>query len=1003
MAGTSAQGPGSGGGRGAEHPAAAHDWRQGRFPHLMRRRIQEILLVSSPFDAFILEEDGLSTEVLYAEYADLGLTHAPNITRVATGEEALTAIGDGGFDLVITMLRLGDMDVAKFAQAVRRRRPHVPIVLLIANDWELARLTQQTTRPDVDGTYVWYGDTKVILAMIKVLEDRFNAEHDTRVGDVGVIVLVEDSVRFRSSLLPVIYSQLVRQTRAVMADGLNHLDRLLRMAARPKVLIAETFEEAVHLYQRFRKHLVGVVTDVGFPRDGRLDPQAGIAFIQLLRGDLPDVPVLLQSSDEANRRPAEQLGVGFLHKASATLPDDLRRFMLDHFGFGDFVFRTPDGQEVGRARDLRGMLQALRDVPAVTIEYHARHNHFSNWFRARTEFAVARRLRPRRVSEFSDLEDLRRYLMRSVADVLRQNRRGVVEDFSRERFDAGCRFARIGGGALGGKARGLAFVHALLAGTAFEAEFPDIHIHVPRSVVLGTDVFDEFLDANNLRRFALEVSEDDALARAFLAGRLPDEVEDSLRVFLDLTREPLAVRSSSLLEDSQYHPFAGVYETHMLPNNHADDGVRLGHLCDAVKLVYASTFFAAPRRYLEATPHRLEDEKMAVILQPVVGAAHGRYHYPNFAGVARSYNYYPFGTMRPEEGVAGVVLGLGRLVVEGGPALRFCPAHPQVLPQMGDPDEFLNQSQRTFDALDLGHSADRPRPGRDACVVRLELEEAERHQTLALVGSVWSPDDQAFYDGIERPGVRAVTFARVLKANAFPLARLLQRVLGLSRAGMGGAVEIEFAVNVESRPPEFTVLQIRPGGNLPGHDEMDLDGLPRERMVCFSPKALGHGCIAGLGDIVYVRPDRFDPTQTARMAEEIGVLNERLLAANRPYLLIGPGRWGSSHHGLGIPVQWGQISAARVIVETTLDNFVVEPSQGSHFFHNLTSFGVAYLTVNPRAAEGFVEWSWLSAQRVETEGVFVRHVRLDHALEVRVNGPRSQAAVLKPTRPTATD
>lgn len=991
--------PSSTRGTGADRAAAGHDWRHGRFPHLMRRRIQEILLVSSPFDAFILEEDGLSTEVLYAEYADLGLTHAPNITRVATGEEALAAITEGHFDLVVTMLRLGDMDVTKFVQAVRARRPGLPVVLLIANDWELARITQPSSRLPVDGTFVWHGDTKVILAMIKLLEDRFNAEHDTRVGDVGVIILVEDSVRFQSSLLPIIYSQLVRQTRAVMADGLNHMDRLLRMAARPKVLLAESFEGALDLYRQFRRHLFGVITDVAYPRGGRVDSRAGLALIEYLRGELPDLPVLLQSSDEANRALAEGLGVSFLHKGSPTLLDDLRHFMLAHFGFGDFVFRLPDGGEVGRARDLRGMVQTLREVPAASIEYHARHNHFSNWFRARTEFAVARRLRPRRVSEFGDLEELRRYLIRAVADVLRQNRRGVVEDFSRERFDAGCRFARLGGGALGGKARGLAFVDALLAGANLDAEFPEVHVQVPRSVVIGTDVFDEFLDTNGLRRAALDATDDDETARAFLAGRLPEDIVDGLRVFLDLVRGPLAVRSSSLLEDSQYHPFAGVYDTHMLPNNHADERVRLEHLCNAIKLVYASTFFAAPRRYLEATPHRLEEEKMAVLLQPVVGAARGHYHYPDLAGVARSYNYYPFGAMRPEDGVAGVVLGLGRLVVEGGPALRFCPAHPQVLPQMSDAEEFLNQSQRTFYALDLSRSDLPPRPGPDACLARLDLADAEQHGTLALAGSVWSADNQAFHDGIERPGVRVVTFARVLKAEAFPLARLLQRVLALGRSGLNGPVEIEFAANLDARPREFAVLQIRPGGGVPGRDDVELDDLPRDHMVCFSPKALGHGRIFGLGDVVYVRPERFDPTRTADMADEIGRLNELLLAANRPYLLIGPGRWGSSHQGLGIPVQWAQISAARVIVETTLDNFVVEPSQGSHFFHNLTSFGVAYLTVNPRLAEGFVDWDWLAGQPVQGEGTYVRHVRLDHALEARVDGVRSHAAVLKRSLP----
>jgi len=978
-----------------EEPVGGHDWRATRFPHLMPRRIQDVLLVSSPYDSFILEEDGLSTEVIAAEYVDLGLTHAPSFTRVATGEEALAAIRSRPFDLVITLLRLGDMDVARFAQAVRGLKPELPVVLLVANDWELARLTQQHARPAVDGLYVWYGDSKIILAIIKVLEDRCNVEHDTRVGDVSVIVLVEDSVRFRSSLLPIIYSQLVRQTRAVMADSLNHMDKLLRLAARPKVLVAETFEQGLELFGRFRKHIFGVISDVAYPRGGRHDPEAGLAFIREIRAEMPDVPALLQSSDPGNRQLAEQLGVSFLHKKSPSLLDDVRNFMLGNFGFGDFVFRTPEGREVARASDLRSMARVLRDVPVESIEYHARHNHFSNWFRARTEFALARRMRPRRVSEFRDLESIRHYLIRGLNEALRQERRGVVEDFSRERFDAGCAFARIGGGALGGKARGLAFVNALLAGANLDTEFPGVHVHVPRSVVIGTDVFDDFLDVNQLQRSALLADDDERIRQTFLAARLPENVVANLRAFLDSVRGPVAVRSSSLLENSQYHPFAGVYDTHMLPNNHPDDRVRLTQLESAVKLVFASTFFTATRRYLEATPYRIDEEKMAVILQPVVGSRHGDYHYPDFAGAARSYNYYPFGAMRPEDGVAGVALGLGQTVMEGGQALRFCPAFPQVLPQLSDSEEFLNQSQRTFYALDLLAEQNARAIARDTGIVRLDLEQAERHGTLAPLGSVWSADDQALYDGIGRAGVRVVTFAHILKSETFPLAALLCRLLALGRAGLNNPVEIEFAVNLESSPPEFAVLQIRPCCDGNGGERVELGDLPRAQLLCYSPHALGNGLIHGLGDVVYVKPGQFNPACTPAMAEQIGRLNDELLAANRPYLLLGPGRWGTTHSWLGIPVHWSQICAARIIVETTLEDFVVEPSQGSHFFQNLTSFGIAYLAVNPHSDDGFIDWPWLEAQPAEHETEYVRHVRLAHSLEARVNGEISCAAVLK--------
>lgn len=982
--------------RSPDETAGGHDWRAGRFPNLMPRRIQEVLLVSSPYDSFILEEDGLLTEMVASEYQDLGLTHSPNITRVSTGEEALAAIRERPFDLVITMLRLGDMDVGRFGGAVRRLNADLPLVLLIANEWELTRITRQQRRElNVDSCYVWHGDTKIFLAMIKVFEDRLNAEHDTRHGDVGVIILVEDSVRFRSSILPIIYSELVKQTRAVMADGLNHMDKLLRMRARPKVLVAETYEQGLELYERFKKHLLGVISDVSFPRGGAQDQQAGVRFLRHIRGELPDVPGLLQSSDADNRRLAEEAGVRFLHKRSETLLDDMRAFMLDNFGFGEFVFRLPDTREVGRAADLRSMRRVLRDVPLESIEYHARRNHFSNWLRARTEFALARRLRPRRVSEFKDLEDIRRYLIRGIDEALRLNRRGVVEDFSPYRFDAGTGVARVRGGSLGGKARGLAFIDALLARAGLEQEFPDVVVRVPRSIVLGTDAFDEFLDMNRIRLGALCANNDAWITHTFLAAKLPDDVTQHLRAFLELVHEPLAVRSSSILEDSQYHPFAGVYDTHMLTNNHPDPALRLAQLRDAVKLVYASTFYASARRYLEATPFRIEEEKMAVVIQPIVGARHGGGWYPDFSGVARSYNYYPFDPMRPEDGVASVALGLGKTVVDGGQALRFCPALPQVLPQMATGEEFINQSQRTFYGIDVSDPRRVFEIAHDRCVAQLELAEAERHGTLQLLGSVWSPDDHAFYDGIQRPGVRVVSFAHILKTEVFPLAPLLRRLLELGRAGLNSPVEIEFAANLAARPREFAVLQIRPCGTVGDLDAVELDNLNRDQLLCFSPHALGNGVIPNLADVVYVRPENFDSTFTPEMAEEIGRLNDRLLAENRPCVLIGPGRWGSSHSYLGIPVNWAQICAARIIVEATLEDFVVEPSQGSHFFQNLTSFGIGYLMVNPFSNEGFIDWQWLESQPALHESRHIRHVRLPRPLEGRLSGETSQGAILK--------
>lgn len=975
--------------------SAGHDWRLGRFPNLMPRRIEKILLVSSAYESFILEEDGLLSELIFSEYMDLGLTHAPDVTRVATGEEALSAIREGEFDLVITMLRLGDMDIARFGRAVHEISPDLPVVLLIANEIELVRLGERRDEVNVDGIYVWQGDAKLFLAIIKVLEDRWNAAHDTQIGGVGVIILVEDSRRHRSSLLPALYSELVAQTRSVMLDGLNRMHKLLRLRARPKILIAENYEEGVELYERYKDYIFGLITDVGFPRAGRRDPRAGLALIRHVRREHPDVPVLLQSSDPSNRQLAEPIGCSFLHKHSSTLLQDLREFMLHNFGFGDFVFRTPDGHEVARAPDLLSMKRVLPTVPDESLDYHAQRNHFSNWLRARTEFVLARRLRPRKRSEFPDSEALRRYLISAIEEALGHSRRGVVEDFSRKRFDSNTRFARMGGGSLGGKARGLAFFDALLARHQLDRAFEAVRIYVPPCVVIGTDVFDEFLDRNGLRRTALYDGDDDRIRRAFRKAKLPPHLVEDLRVYLDRVRYPIAVRSSSLLEDSPSHPFAGVYDTHMISNNHPDLAERLEQLCEAIKLVYASTFFSTARRYLEATPYRIEEQEMGVILQKLVGHEREHYFYPSFAGVVRSYNFYPFGRMKPEEGVASVVLGLGQLVAEGGEALRFCPAHPQVLPQLAYGEQFLDQSQRGFFAIDLAHRDDPRADAVGSGVTRLELEDAERHQTLAPIGSVWSHEDQAFYDGISRPGIRAVTFAHVLKADVFPLAKILCRVLELGRQSMSAPVEIEFAVNLDSDPKEFAILQMRPYGVTGDFEPVEVESVPRPAMLCYSTRALGHGIIDGIHDIVYVKPDTFDTAKTREIARQIAAINETLRVANRPAMLIGPGRWGSSNDWLGVPVTWAQVSTARIIVEVGLDKFVVDPSQGSHFFHNLTSFGTAYLTINQRMDQGFVDWAWLDRQPAESETELVRHVRLEIPVEARIDGRRSQAAVLK--------
>lgn len=975
------------------------DWRAGRFHNLIPRQVEHILLVANEYDSFTLEEDGLLAEDIFSEYPELGLGRAPRVTRVTGGREALQVIrkNEDGFDLVITTLKIGGADIFSFSRALAQENPELPVALLIPNELELERLGPQRDQIQVDSKYVWHGDAKLFYAIVKSLEDRWNVDHDTQTAGIGVIILVEDSIRFRSLLLPIMYAELTKQMQSVLLDGLNRRHKLLSLRARPKILVAENYDQALALYEKYRNRIFGIITDVSFDRAGHRDPQAGYELIQELKQDNSDLPCLLQSSDLENRTLADRLQVAFMHKHSSAMLEELQEFMLTSFGFGEFVFRLPDQRPVGKAIDLRSMAQQLRSAPIESIVYHASRNHFSNWLRARTEFALADELRPVTVEQFQQHEQLRTYLVEAFSHALARNRRGIVEDFTSEHFDEATQFAKIGAGSLGGKARGLVFIDALLARVGDDPAFHGARVFVPRSVVIATDAFDRFLDENGLRGLALAGARSDReLLAIFRRGRLPTDVRDSLRTFLLRVTTPLAVRSSSLLEDSQYYPFAGVYETIMVANSHADPETRLRQLEEAVKTVYASTFYEAARNYFQSTPHHLQEQKMAVLIEPIIGRRCENYYYPEIAGVVRSYNFYPFAHMKPEDGVASVGLGLGQLVVEGGEALRFCPTHPHVLPQMSGGRSFIEQSQRGFFALDLDKADVSPLPANEHIITRLELDAAERHGTLAAIGSVWSHENNCFYDSIYRPGVRVITFAPILKADVFPLTSILNRILEIGRLGMGGPVEMEFAANIRSDPPEFAVLQLRPYGAGGDYTPVDIDHFKPADLLCLSHQALGNGIVGDLTDILYVRPDTFDAGKTREIAREIAARNDIIRSAGRPYLLIGPGRWGSSNPWLGIPVTWPQISGAKAIVETALENFTVDPSQGSHFFHNLTSLGVAYLTVHPQHQQEKLDWEWLRQQPTIWSSEYLRHVRLERPVQVHVDGRRSKAAVVKP-------
>lgn len=969
------------------------------FETLIRFRVRKVLLVASLYDAFTLEEGGRLTELLLSEYRELNLSEAPHVTRATSGAEALDQIESQHFDLVLTMTRIGDMDATQLAQRAKAMRPDLPVMVLGYNVRELERITELPDCP-IDRVFIWTGDVRILIAIIKQVEDQRNVEWDTRHGDVRTILLVEDSVRFYSSYLPLVYTAVMGQTHELMAAGINLSQKLLRMRARPKILFATTFEEAWSYYDTYREYMLGVISDARFPWGGQRREDAGVEFIRRLKDDDPHMPAVIQSSDPAVAQASGEVDAAFIRKDSPNLLADLQQFMRDHFGFGDFVFRSPEGREVGRADDLGSLTAMIERVPDLCLQYHAARDHFSNWLRARTEFTLAKLIKPRKATDFETTEDLRRYLVETFRWYRKELRRGVVYDFSRRNFEYGS-FARIGTGSLGGKARGLAFMNHIIDRYGISEKFPGLGIRVPPTAVVATDVFDEFLDQNGLRRRVIAAQDDQEVIDACLEAKLPSAIYSDLEFFLDQVRYPLAVRSSSLLEDAQGQPFAGVYNTYMLPNNHRDVNVRLDQLCDAIKLVYASTFLQSAKAYLKATANRVEEEKMAVIIQQVIGRRHESYVYPDFAGVAHSTNHYAAGELKPEDGVALVALGLGRTVVEGGKSLRFSPRHPRRLPQFATVKDTLDNSQRSFQAIDISNPDAYPRPREEDNVVTLDLDAAEAHGTLDAVGSVYNHQNGAVYDGIHRPGVRLVTFAHVLKSGIFPLPEVLTFLLELGRRCMNCAVEMEFAVSVDpgGGKDEFGLLQIRPLAAEHQTPKLDPDLCTPRNTLISTEVSLGNGRYGGIRDVIYVPRDRFDRSATTRIAEEVGQLNTVLSAQEQPYLLVGPGRWGSADRWLGIPVQYAQIAGAAVIVETDLDDFKVTPSQGTHFFQNLTSFQVGYLTVNQASGGGVVDWDWLDSQPVAAETEHLRHARLAEPLTVLIDGRNGRAAVFKPDAP----
>jgi len=977
------------------------------FENLMPFKVQNILLVSSLYDSFILREDGRLNELLIDESLDLNLQQIPGITHVSScAEAAALARSQPQFNLIVTNLAVGDMNAAQLAREVKQAGLDVPVVVLAYDYREIKNFVARNPVTEIERVFLWQGNARILIAIVKYIEDKRNVLHDTRAIGVPVLLVVEDNIRYYSSFLPVIYTELIKQSRRVIQEGFNVAHKLVRMQARPRILLSSNFEDAARLVQEYRNYLFGLVSDVEFPWEGKLSPEAGFELARMVKSLVPDVPVVLQTSRTEFRPRAHAEGYSFLRKRSPTLLKDLRQILTEQFGFGDFVFRLPDSSEVGRAKDLNELEKQLQTVPAESIVFHAQSNHFSHWLMARTEFALAAKLRPRKVSDFPSPEHLRRDLIESIHEYRREQGEVLIGDFRADTFKPSeSSFLRIGSGSLGGKARGLAFVRHLLRKSRITRRFPGIRISVPPAVVLATDVFDQFVVENNLLDFALHCEDDAEIQQRFLATPLSESLNGDLKSFLAEVTHPLAVRSSSLLEDSQYQPFTGVYETFMLGNQQANLEDRLAALSEAIRRVYASTFSRHAKAYVRATPYRLEEEKMAVILQQVVGTRHGQRFYPDFSGVVRSHNFYPVPPMTFEDGIAAVALGLGRAVVDGGKCLSFCPRYPHNLLQFSSVEDILANSQSEFWALELHGAAD-GRPGHWH-ERRFSLDAAENDGTLQAVASTYSRDNHAVYDGVSRPGARIVTFAPMLKHGTFPLAEILDVLVRAGENALGNPVEIEFAVRlsrqagpvagpVTDQAAEFGFLQIRPLTLARDSEDLALDDVQPERLICLSSKVLGNGRIENLHDVVVVDSQRFERSRSQEVAKAVARFNRLLVGENRPYLLIGVGRWGSTEPWLGIPVEWDEISGARVIVEAGFHDFRVTPSQGSHFFQNLTAFQIGYFTVNPDAGEGSVDWQWLTEQPAVEEQGCVRHLQFAEPIRIVMNSRTSQGVIFKP-------
>lgn len=966
------------------------------FVNLMMRRIYNVLIVANPYDAFMLEDDGRVEEKIYNEYVELGLRYPPTFTQVSTTEEAREVLRTMHIDLVICMPGNADNDAFSVARDIKAEFPHMHCIVLTPFSHGITKRMENEDLSIFDYVFCWLGNTNLILSIIKLIEDKMNLEHDINEGGVQMILLVEDSIRFYSSILPNLYNYILAQSKRFATEALNRHSATLRMRGRPKVVLARNYEEAMALYERYSDNMLGVISDVRFPIHGEKDSEAGLKLMREIRQNDPYLPLILESSESENRAKAEAEGFRFVDKNSKKMSLDLRKILEEHFGFGDFIFRDPKTKaEIMRIHSLKELQDNIFKIPDDSMLYHISRNHMSRWLSARAIFPVSMFLKTVTWERLKDITAHREIIFDAIVQYRHMKNIGVVAVFDRMKFDAYSHFARIGEGSLGGKGRGLAFLDNIIK---MHPEFNSLEgakVQIPRTVVLCTDVFDQFMEQNNLYQIALSDASDDDILRHFLRAQLPDSLIADFFTFFEAVKSPIAIRSSSLLEDAHYQPFAGIYSTYMIP--YLDDKyAMLEMLACAIKGVYASVYYRDSKAYMTATSNVIDQEKMAVILQEVVGKQYDGRYYPNISGVLRSLNYYPIGDERAEDGIASLALGLGKYIVDGGQTLRVSPYHPHQVLQTSELETALRETQTRFYALDTRHVGNDFKVDDGFNILNLKVKEAERDNSLNFIASTYDPYDQVIRDGLYEGGRKVISFAGVLQQNVFPLPELLQMSMRYGAEAMRRPVEIEFACNLNAdRTGSLYLLQIRPIVDQKQMLDEDLAAIPDADCLLRSHNSLGHGVTEDVTDVVYVKTDdRFSAADNPTIAREIEKLNKEYLDRGTNYVLVGPGRWGSSDSWLGIPVKWPHISAARVIVEVALKNYRVDPSQGTHFFQNLTSFGVGYFTIDENRNDGCFHKSTLDAMPAVEETEHVRVVRFEKGLRIMMDGKKGEGVVV---------